>query len=616
MTKRAKNDPNTSKSFKAATAAATNTASEQEEILQAVVIADSFNERFMPITLDKPRCLLPLANVPLIEYTLEFLALSGVQEVILFCRSHADQIKQYVAGSRWALPTSSTTITTLVVSPEAASVGDALREIDARQLVHGDFVLVHGDLVSNFNLAGILESHKKRRQVDKSVVMTMVLERASPFHRSRERGESAVFALDSRTGDCVGYEPVLSERTKRYATFSTELLDRALAVKSTSLEGEKQPIRQVELCYDLLDCQIDCCSLNVLALFTENFDYQDLRRDFLRGLLQSEVLAMRVATHVLSNGQYATRVRTPHLYASISQDIMSRWVFPLVPDANLLEDGEQGLVWKRGHIYQAPDVVVARTAQIGPCTILSAGVTVGEGSTIRRSVVGPGCRIGADCHLDGAYLWEGVRVEAACRLTDCILSDRVLVRTGTVIEAGCLLTLDLTVGPRVTIPPKTRVAKWSDHLEAAMSALCMEGATDHSSINRSSLVTPRPEILGADSDGILWVDPEDSSNPVKEDDSVRHGSSLHSIDHHFPDYHESQDEEEATAEAIRLELGEAFAIGSAYHLERPLYFDSESEFSSLEDDDFTNSEDDQNEGKLLQQPLDANVQKEKLSRKT
>ena len=28
---------------------------EEDKVLQAVVIADSFNERFMPITIDKPR---------------------------------------------------------------------------------------------------------------------------------------------------------------------------------------------------------------------------------------------------------------------------------------------------------------------------------------------------------------------------------------------------------------------------------------------------------------------------------------------------------------------------------------------------------------------------------
>ncbi|KAJ1504417.1 hypothetical protein HMI54_007029, partial [Coelomomyces lativittatus] len=54
-----------------------------EEILQAVIIADSFDQRFMPLTLDLPRCLIPLCNVPLIDYTLEFLAVADVKEVFV-----------------------------------------------------------------------------------------------------------------------------------------------------------------------------------------------------------------------------------------------------------------------------------------------------------------------------------------------------------------------------------------------------------------------------------------------------------------------------------------------------------------------------------------------------
>ena len=62
-----------------------------EEILQAIIIADSFNERFKPITLQTPRALIPVANCPTIEYTLEFLAGIGVQEILIFCRAHADR---------------------------------------------------------------------------------------------------------------------------------------------------------------------------------------------------------------------------------------------------------------------------------------------------------------------------------------------------------------------------------------------------------------------------------------------------------------------------------------------------------------------------------------------
>lgn len=219
----------------------------EEDILQVVVIADSFNERFMPITLDKPRCLLPLLNVPIIEYTFEFLAISGVQEVILLCRAHSDQIKHYIARSRWAKPTSTMHIQ-IVVAPESMSVGDGLREVDNRGLIHGDFILVSGDVVSNMSLARALEVHRKTRAQDKNVIMTMVLKRASPCHRSREHCEGAIFAIDAGTKECLAYEPV-----------DTELYTRKISIDAKKIaEHAEMNIR-----YDLMDCQIDICSLNV-----------------------------------------------------------------------------------------------------------------------------------------------------------------------------------------------------------------------------------------------------------------------------------------------------------------------------------------------------------------
>ncbi len=40
-------------------------------------------QRFRPLTVEKPKVLLPLVNVPLINYTLEWLVASGVDEVSL-----------------------------------------------------------------------------------------------------------------------------------------------------------------------------------------------------------------------------------------------------------------------------------------------------------------------------------------------------------------------------------------------------------------------------------------------------------------------------------------------------------------------------------------------------
>jgi translation initiation factor eIF-2B subunit epsilon len=54
---------------------------EARTVLQAVLLADSFTQRFRPITIERPKVLLPLVNVPMIEYTLEWLAMNKVQEV-------------------------------------------------------------------------------------------------------------------------------------------------------------------------------------------------------------------------------------------------------------------------------------------------------------------------------------------------------------------------------------------------------------------------------------------------------------------------------------------------------------------------------------------------------
>lgn len=50
------------------------------------------------------QCLLPLANTPLIEYTLEFLAKAGVQDVYVYCGAHMEMVEDYIrlVESEWA----------------------------------------------------------------------------------------------------------------------------------------------------------------------------------------------------------------------------------------------------------------------------------------------------------------------------------------------------------------------------------------------------------------------------------------------------------------------------------------------------------------------------------
>ena len=111
------------------------------DALQAILLADSFSKCFRPLTHTKPKVLLPLVNVPMIDYTIEFLASNGVEEIFVFCVWHASALQEYLHQSRW------NKILTIrcITSTSCLSAGEALREIDSMGIVRSDpFILISG----------------------------------------------------------------------------------------------------------------------------------------------------------------------------------------------------------------------------------------------------------------------------------------------------------------------------------------------------------------------------------------------------------------------------------------------------------------------------------------
>lgn len=106
---------------------------------------------------------------------------------------------------------------------------------------------------------------------------------------------------------------------------------------------------------DLIDCRLDICSIEVPALFTENFDYQNMRTDFIRGILGSEILGKTIFCHILVDS-YATSVTTQSMFHTVSMDVMNRWAYPLVPE-NLTYGEYQHA---RHNIYKGQDITLTR----------------------------------------------------------------------------------------------------------------------------------------------------------------------------------------------------------------------------------------------------------------
>lgn len=462
-----------------------------EDVLQAVIIADSFNYRFLPITIEKPRALLPLVNRPLIDYTVEFLAVAGVQEIFVFCCAHAEMIKAHLEKSRWMKPLSPVKLR-IIISEDCPSVGDALRDIDSQSLIRSDFVLVSGDLVANMELKEVIDQHKEIKKKDKMSVMTCVYKEAKPRHPTRSSEDDiliAVNALDGRLLHC--------EKPKNR---------KKLSIPVSIFEENPN----VDIRYDVLDCHVSICAPTIPQLFADNFDYQT-RHHFIHGILvNEEIMGDHIYTHFISD-QYAARVSNLHTYDAISKDVIHRWVYPLVPDNSIDESYSYG----RHNIYLCGDVTLAVGTELLEDVVIGQDSRIGANSHISHTSIGHDCIIGKDVKIEGSYIWDGVVIEDNCNIRQAIICDNVKLHAGVTIEEGCILSfgvivdanMTLKAGSRLTTKRQSKIDSFSDSEWGNVE----DASHRRPSVEPESMV----EYVGENGRGILWVAP----SPDEDDES-------------------------------------------------------------------------------------------------
>ncbi|KAK9292183.1 hypothetical protein L1049_020143 [Liquidambar formosana] len=422
----------------------TRVSEDQEDLarvpLQAILLADSFATKFRPITLERPKVLLPLVNGPMIDYTLAWLESAGVEEVFVFCCAHSKQVIDYLENSQWTSQPNFSVST--IESHNSVSAGDALRLIYERNVIHGDFVLITGDTVSNMSLTEALQEHKERRKKDNNAVMTMVITQSKPSpitHQSRLGTDELFMAIDPYTKQLLYYED------KADHLKGTISLDKILLVDnpSISLQNDRQ------------DCYIDICSPEVLSLFTDNFDYQHLRRHFVKGLLVDDIMGYKIFTHEI-NSSYAARIDNFRSYDTISKDIIQRWTYPLVPDVKCFGNCTTKL--DRQGMYRALEIGQSRSAQIGPFTVIGNGTNIGNDTKISNSVIGEGCTIGSNVSIEGSYVWNNVTVEDGCKLRHAIVCDGVIMKSGAILNPGVVLSFNVVIGQHFVVPAYSKVS--------------------------------------------------------------------------------------------------------------------------------------------------------------
>jgi translation initiation factor eIF-2B subunit epsilon len=315
-----------------------------------------------------------------------------------------------------------------------------MRDLDKRDLVTGDFILVSGDIVANIDLNLALEQHRARREKDKNAIMTMLLREVGTDYKSKSQGRKPFFFIDPQQDRCLYYDEI-SKQDKGDGRFH---LDEDILAKA-----------EIDIRGDLVDCQIDICTPDVLGLWSDNFDYKSIRSSFLRGVLQDyELNGKTIHTHIIEEG-YVSRVASLRAYDAVTQDIINRWTYPFTPDCNLLPDQNYRLV--KGRVYVETGVVLARGSIVQTRSIVGKDTSVGDHSLITNSVIGRRCQIGKNVTINGSYLWDDIVIGDNSVIDSTVIANEVVIGSNCRVEKGSLLSYRVRISHGTTLPPKTRL---------------------------------------------------------------------------------------------------------------------------------------------------------------
>lgn len=341
-----------------------------DEIVGMVLCA-GLGTRLRPLTERVPKPAVPVANLPLVRWSLALLRGAGVRRAVV----NVHHLPEVMAREARAAGAALGVEVAISREPVIAGTGGALRE--ARPLLGGagTVLLVNGDVLFDVDLAGALAAHRAG-----GALATMVLLPMPPGARYASvevDGTGAVRRIAGKFGP--GGERLVPLHFSGVHVLSAVLLDRVPAAP--------------------FECDIN------------------------RHVYPPLMAGGGVRGHLVDG--YWNDLGAPDRYLAAHADLLAGRV-PMGPFA--------GVDPFAGCEERGAGVRVARGVRIDPAAALTGPVLLGEGTIVEAGarvgpnvVVGPGGRIARDAVVRDAVLWEGTALSPGERVERAIAAGPIRV---------------------------------------------------------------------------------------------------------------------------------------------------------------------------------------------
>ena len=348
--------------------------------MQAVIMAGGFGTRLRPLTANSPKPMVPMVGNPVMEHIVELLKKHNITEIVAILYFQSEQIESYFGdGARWGVK--------MKYVKADADFGTAGSVKNASNLLDSRFIVISGDVLTDFDLTAAINFHKK--------------------HNSK-----ATIVL-TRVENPLSYGIVITGKTGRITRFL-----------------EKPGWGQVFS--DTVNTGIYILEPSVLDLIPEKVEF-DFSRDLFPRMLARK---MRLYGHVAPG--YWRDIGNIEEYFSAHQDIFD--------DKVKVRLSGKRLDYPDATVYVGDNTFISHGAQFVGKVIVGENVKIGPRARIFQSAIGSNSIVGRDVELTRVVAWDNVSIGPKTKISEAILCRNVLVGEESIVEENCIISDNARVG--------------------------------------------------------------------------------------------------------------------------------------------------------------------------
>ncbi|XP_011163998.1 translation initiation factor eIF-2B subunit gamma [Solenopsis invicta] len=424
--------------------------------LQAIVLAGGKGSRMIELTTGKPKCLLPIANVPMIWYPLQILERSGFKEAIVVI---AEANKSDVSASLDKLGLKIKLEFVGIPGNEDLGTADSIRLIHEK--INTDILVISCDLIANVDLSELLNLYRKRSA---SVIALMLpalkvpSDFVTPGPKNKQKPEMDLIGIDNNTGRLMFLassfefdEPmnVSQKLLRKHTSFTihSKLMDAHLYIFNkwvidflvykktiTTLKGELLPymvskqlsgpkqsvndrtsMMQMNLKEDIFhfakENPLDELIRKMSAFNDHNTDLEDAYNGDI----------IRCYAHV-SNEKFGLRANTVQMYHLANAKITEWW------------GNDKNTSQLPSSISSTATV---RSTQMQECRIGDNSLIEAK-TSLKYSHIGPNSTVASKTRISQSVIMGNVTIKERCVIHNCILCNGCTIEEGTELK-NCLV---------------------------------------------------------------------------------------------------------------------------------------------------------------------------------